>query len=231
PCHYPIRARPRSRLRRGPAAATVPGSYRRLLEDFKRHGARLAHYRQEGRDRRAARAQSADHSRIELIPGFRFDGTHGCSKAHGDAVGSIRGEGVERIRDRQDSDGERDVLPLDTVRVPTTVPMLVVMAHALEARLQEMQAPEHLVPDDWMLAHRCRLPFIQWSWFTEDAILDADLPDVMQKRGATQRDELIGWEPHLVGDLEAQPRHPRRVPIRVRVACVDGARERLDTGE
>src|ERR1700694_2472723 len=48
-----------------------------------------------------------------------------------------------------------------------------------------MQALEHLVPDNWVLAHRGRLAFVQWPWLTEGAILAADFPDVLQKRAST----------------------------------------------
>ena len=109
--------------------------------------------------------------------------------------------------------------------------MLVVMANTVEARFQEMQAFEHLIADDRVLAHRRGFFLVQWAWLPEYTILDADFPDVVQKGGAAQRDELIGWQPHLVGDLEAQPRHSSRVPIRVGVARVDGARQRFDAGE
>src|ERR1700737_4511225 len=147
----------------------------------------LAHHRQRARERGAARTQGADHRRIELIPGPGLDGPNGGRKATGQAVRSVRGEGVERIRDRQDPDRERDVFPLHAVGVAASIPMLVVMANTVEARFQEMQAFEHLIADDRVLAHRRGFFLIQWAWLPEYTILDADFPDVMQRGWGAQR--------------------------------------------
>src|SRR5207302_4273109 len=124
---------------------------------------------------------------------------------------AVRGQRVERVRDRQDPDGLWDDFPGQAVRVSGAVPVLVVMTDAAEARLQEMQALEHLIADDRVGAHRYHFALRQRPRLAEHPVLDADLADVMQQGGAAKRAQLLWWQPHLPGDLEAQPGNPSRV--------------------
>src|SRR5205807_10402545 len=127
-------------------------------------------------------------------------------------------------------DGKWDAFPGQPIRVTGAVPVLVVMTDAAEARLQEMQALEHLIADDRVGAHRYHFALRQRPRFAEHPVLDANLSNVVQEGGAAKRAQLLSWQPHLPGDLEAQPGNPSRVPIGVGIAGVDRPGKGFDAG-
>src|SRR6202022_1211397 len=65
----------------------------------------------------------------------------------------------------------------------------------------------------------------------QNVIFDPDFSDVVQQRGPAQALPLFFRIAELVGDLQAEGGHPGRVPVRVRVARINGAGERLDGSE
>ena len=120
-------------------------------------------------------------------------------------------------------------VPGEPVRVPATVPALVVGADDAEAlALQERHAAEHLLAQERVRPHQPGLAVVQGPRLLEDAVGDPDLADVVEQEavlGARVVDEVGAHRPR---QLERVALHPLRVRARARVLGLERARERRD---
>ncbi len=76
--------------------------------------------------------------------------------------------------------------------------------------------------------HLLELLAVEPPGLEEDAVGDADLPDVVKERPLDQRAHVRRRQPDLLADPRAQDGHPVVVGVRVSVALGDGVPERLE---
>src|SRR5205085_862838 len=140
---------------------------------------------------RLASAEGVDDTRIELPPGLREDLVAGLLPRTGRAVRAVARDRVERVGDREDAGGERDVLPLEAVGIPRADPALVMMAHDREPLAREGgYVAQHLEAQHRVLFHHASLLVRQRSRLLQDAVGDADLADVVEHEAVFDADVL-----------------------------------------
>src|SRR5439155_6729262 len=123
--------------------------------------------------RALARAERVDDRGIELAAGLGEDLLAGRLPRAALAVRPVARHRVERVGDREDPRGERDLLAAEPVRVAVTVPALVVRADDEEPLpLQERDAAEHLLAENRVRLHQPPLLRRQRPRLLEHAVRD-----------------------------------------------------------
>src|ERR1041384_4354559 len=149
----------------------------------------------------AERDPRGDDRRVELAARHPFEFFHRARRGHGRPVRPVGGHGVERIDDGEDARRERDGLTPETFRIPRSVVHLVVVANELGGDLEEGDAGDELVADQWMGAHDPPLGRGERAGLVEDRLGNAHLPRIVQE-------EAVLGRPLVVADAElAHQRH------------------------
>ena len=86
---------------------------------------------------------------VELLAGLCEELDHGLVPGERGTVRAVARHRVERVRHGEDARRERDVVPAQPVRIPVSVPALVVVPDDLEAApVEERDAAQHLLAED-----------------------------------------------------------------------------------
>src|SRR5262249_50832297 len=140
----------------------------------------------EGRHQRAV-APPARHLRHELLVGVlaRQRGT----------VRSIGRDGVECIDDADNLREERHVRATQAVRVARAVQSLMMVADYRPHELERSERSTQPLTDDRMLPHETGFLWCERLRLEENGVGNAYLPDIVQERPATQREQLRVGQP------------------------------------
>ena len=125
---------------------------------------------------------------------------------------------------------ERDLLPLQAVRIAEAVEALVVVAdrrHGVVQEAEPVDDPRALVR---VALHERPLLVGEHGRLEQDRVGDRELADVVEERRVAEQVELGLRKPQLAADRERELLHAPRMAGRVRVARVDGRREALHRG-
>ena len=148
----------------------------------------------------------------------------------GRLVGALVGERVEDVGDGDDPADQRDPLPHDSARVAGAVPALVVVERDLLRHLQDGEGAlaEDLGAHLGVLLHHLPLGGGQLARLEEDLVGDADLADVVQRRGAPEQRGLVLAEAEAAGDQRGGPANALGVLVGGVVAVLGGDGEPLE---
>ena len=144
--------------------------------------------------------------------------------------GLVRPHGSERVVDIGDGDdarAQRDVIADEAVRVARAVVLLVVAEcdQRAHAHVFGCAALQDLVPDHRMTPHDVPLRRVELRRLEQDLVGDADLADVVQRRGELDGFRLVVVETDRVGDEARVARHADQVIAGFLVAKFARARE------
>ncbi len=123
-----------------------------------------------------------------MSAGFLFDHLEGLLVRQRVAVTALHRQGIEKVDQRDESSGDRYILSAQSARVAAAVEFLVVMQRDLSGQVEKRDpgAAEYSRAVFGVASHL--FPFLgrQCSRLLEDRIRNADLPDVVHRRGMTQ---------------------------------------------
>src|ERR671923_108248 len=175
--------------------------------------------------------ERGDDERAELRAGVGPDLRHRLDEPAGAAVRAIGGQRVERVRDEDDSRGERNRLAGEAVGVAAAVHSLVARPRDLEDDRREPDAAEDVLRDDGVAPHH--LPFLvgQRAGLVEDRLGDADLADVVEQRADLDRVEIRADVAETARELHRDRGNPLGVLAGGAVLRLDAPRERGDRRE
>ncbi|HEX3434660.1 MAG TPA: hypothetical protein VHT25_11435 [Solirubrobacteraceae bacterium] len=110
---------------------------------------------------------------------------------------------VEHVGDGDDASGKWDGLAAETSGISHSVPALVVAARDHRGQLQYWRAAalEQPCAEVRVRLHRLELLGGEPAGLAQDAVVDADLADVVQRSGKAQDGDAIAVPPELCGDL------------------------------
>src|SRR5687767_2196581 len=124
--------------------------------------------------------ESGHHLGVEAAAGELGDGLDRESGRVGALIGAAGGDGVEAVRHRHDARDERDLLGLETFGIAAAVPRLVVPADRRDHVLERLDRRHDLGADHRVRLHLLVLGRRQHAALLEDAVVDADLADVVE---------------------------------------------------
>ena len=137
------------------------------------------------------------------------------------AVGTGRGDRVERVGHRDDPGPQRDVLTAKAVGIAGAVEALMVMADD-PGELGIAQRGDHLGAVDWMALDHFEFLVGQASRLVEDGLRRSELPDVVNRGGGPNPGHILAGEAQPARDHRGVPRHSPRVPVQVDVLALEG---------
>src|SRR5262249_35904255 len=132
---------------------------------------------------------------------------------------------VVRVGDEDDPRLEGDLLAAQTVRVTRTIPALVVVEDDLGDRI-DPETVEHAEPDLRMALEDEALGVRELSRLLEDLLGNCEFPEIVKGARKARDVALLGVEPQPRGTPGSEVSDTLGMPAGVRVACVDGLRER-----
>ena len=136
--------------------------------------------------------------------------------------GPVRARGrdrVERVGDADDPRLDRDPLPREPVRIAAAVPALVMPAHRRGER-RVAEALDHLAARGGVLLHELELRVGEPTRLVDDLRRDAQLADVVDRRGGLGAFHLLVRQVHALRDHRHVARDAARVTVQVRVLGV-----------
>ena len=137
---------------------------------------------------------------------------------HGLAVGPIGGHRVEGVACGDDPGADRDLLAGQAVRVPVSVPALVVSADDDARLLQNAPDPvEHALALDGVCAHDIHLFVCEPPGLVDDFVRHRDLPDVVEQRPELEVPQLSLVQAESLADLVREHDDAARMGSRVLV--------------
>ena len=166
--------------------------------------------------------EGLDHARIEARAGKALDLLDDVVELHRLLIRPVRGHGVERVGDGHDARLHRDLLAAQAVGIAAAAPFLVVVLHARDDVDELCHAAHDGRPFDGMSLHHFELVIAQRTGLAKDAVVDADLADVVQQRADAEIAHLLLAQAEVFSDADRIARHPFRMAARVRVLGVDG---------
>ena len=162
-----------------------------------------------------------DDTRIELCAGTSCDLHARFLGGRSTLVRPRRGDHVERVRDRDDASGERDVSAFEPVRVARSVPALVVVADRVRPRAEPVaHRCDELCAERRVAAEDSPLVLGGAAALGENLARHLELADVMQKRGPVQEVELVARQSELLADQDGVRTYPLAVAARQPVVDV-----------
>ena len=142
--------------------------------------------------------------------------TSSCARSRNAERPSIRADrrhDLIRVRDGDDTAGERDAVSGKLVRVTEPVPSLVVMLDRVCPFAQPApQGADETRPFLGMLAHRVELGAAERGGLREDLARHEELADVVKQRCPAEARAISVWQLHLVSDHVREDPHAFRVP-------------------
>ena len=166
---------------------------------------------------------------VELLAGLCEELDHGLVPRDRGTVRAVARHRVERVRHGEDARRERDVVPAQPVRIPGSVPALVVVPDDLEAApVQERDAAQHLLAEDDVGLEDAPLGLGQGPRLAENPVGDPDLADVVKEEAVL--DARLLDEPGLdrPGQLHRIALHTVGVSIRAEVLRLECRRQGTD---
>ena len=153
-------------------------------------------------DFRQGAPESVDQRRVEMLAGLLVEVLQGFLDRYCVLVRADRNERIEDIGDGNNPSFERDVLAFELLRIAAAVPLFVV-GEGDDARGFE-QLVVVLADDfgahDWVLVHDVPFCGIEFPRFEQDGVGDADLADVVHRRGV--ENDVGGLFSKAVGDSD-----------------------------
>ena len=153
---------------------------------------------------------------------------HGLLHRQRGLVDARRDERVEDVADRHDARRPLDLLAGEAVRVAAAVPLLVVLLGDDAARLDEHALPrvgEDRGAEEGVPLHGGELLGRELTGLAHDRVVDADLADVVQRRGVQDQLDLRGGEAGELREARGAAAHPHEVRAGVGVAVLRRSRE------
>ena len=145
-------------------------------------------------------------------------------------VRPVRSHGIEGIRHGENSRRDGDLRSLEPLRVPAAVPALVVVQDSRNRSTQRPDEPDHPRACCRMTPYLVELLRGQRACFAQHILGDRELADVVQRGPHAHDLDLVFVQSEPSGDHLREHHHARRVAARVRVACLDRAREVQEPG-
>ena len=93
---------------------------------------------------------------------------------------------IKSIGDRYDAGIERDVISLQTARIPIAIEVFVVRQNGFGGAPNRWRTPRDLVAEFRVQTHRSLLLAVEWTRLVHDALRQSDLPHVVQQRSGPQ---------------------------------------------
>ncbi len=137
----------------------------------------------------------------------------------GRLVDAVADQCVVHVGDRHQPGRNRDVVPSQSLRVARPVPFLLMAVRDLLGKLEEIDLDtqaslglfDRIAAQLAMGLHDLELFGVEPPGLQQDAVRNADLADVMQRRRLAQQiDRLLGQEPgeaRMIAQLAGQPAH------------------------
>src|SRR5437588_12637247 len=141
-------------------------------------------------DRPLALDEGRYHLRIEVRGRALENLGLGVLKRPRRSIRSVGRHRVERVRHGEDPGAQGNLVGTKLIGITVAIPALVVMTDQRQYRIQEVDALEHLHPDNRMPLHPDLLIRLEPALLAEDQVFAANLADVMQHAGASQCDDL-----------------------------------------
>ena len=174
--------------------------------------------------------EGGDGGGVELASRLAREHVECLLVLRGLAVGTARGDGIERVRDRDDACTDGNLLPAQSGGIAGAVEALVVMAdHRRDLRV--LDPHQHVGAVAGVSLHQRELRVGEPAGLVEDVPRRVDLADVVQRGGGAHLGDVRRRQPHLAGDALRMPGHPSGVAVSVRVPGLElraQPRQRLD---
>ena len=106
------------------------------------------------------------------------------------AVWPVGGQRIEAVDDRKDSGANRNVGASDTIRIPSTVPVLVMVPNNGDYRDTETESQKDVCPSSSVQLHAFKFTSGQFSWLVEDVLRNDELASIVQECSRFKRLEL-----------------------------------------
>ena len=147
-------------------------------------------------------------------------------------IASAVRDDVERVRERDDTRGERDPVPPEAARISSSVPALMVRKHCLgQLGVKVPDRTQYLRASNRVRADGAALGWSQLAGLVhhiEERLVD--LSNVMEQRGELDRASDTLVHSARIRDGEGVGGNATNVCPGLRIICVDGAQERLEGG-
>ena len=102
----------------------------------------------------------------------------------------------------------------------------MVVPHDRPRAVEQVERLEQLVADLRVRLDDPPLLVVEGARLEQDAVRDADLPDVVEDRAEADRLDVLRCDAEVIRDADRQRRKPFAVAVQVRVARLDRVRER-----
>ncbi len=172
-----------------------------------------------------------DDRRVELRPGVLADLCDRLITWTPFAIGPIVHDRAEGIGHREDTDRERNVRALQAVRIPRTIPSLLVVTNDRGHALHAVHKEQDLLSDHGMSQHHRPLLVRERPLLSENFIRHSDLANVVQQSGPADVSHLVVPAPHSPGQGFNPSRQFVAVRPRIGISGVNRARQREDSLE
>ena len=146
------------------------------------------------------------------------------------AVGAVGGHRVVGVHDLEDARPDRDLLPGESRGIAGPVPALVVVEEEGRGDAEVVDALEQRPPETGVIPHQMPLLGGERPVLEQDRVRDPDLADVVEQRTALDDGDLGFGDAQLHGQPACVAGHPLGVPLRARIARVEGSDEPLQQG-
>src|SRR5882762_11811768 len=149
--------------------------------------------------------ESGHHVGIKLAPGEALDFLLGGLQTLLGTVGAIRGDGIERVGNGEDTGAQGNFLATQTARISRAIPFFLVGINDVGSLGQKWNFAQHLIAVVTVLAHDADFFSRERSRLAQDAVRNGHFADVMQESAASDNANLFVGEAAMTshGDGES----------------------------
>ena len=163
-----------------------------------------------------------DEPRIKCAAGLALKLLHGRLDPQGHSIGTVGGQRVEDVGDRDDARADGNPVPAEPVGVPAPVPALVMMPNDLGSLREEVEGRDDAGANLRMVAPGLPLVGRQRPRLPDEDLRHANLADVVESARLTDEVSLVHAPPERQRRLARPGADPSGMPTRVPVPCLEG---------
>src|SRR6516164_824129 len=175
------------------------------------------------------RQENFDNLRIELAAGASPDFLPRVWHREGPPIRPVADHGIERVGDGENTRPHRNLIASQAPGIARTVIKLLVREHNLRGIFKKWDANQHVVTDFAVRAHEFLFLVGKRAGFSQDAIGNGHLADVVEKRGTGQDQQIGIRNGHLLCNGDAERGNTLAMALGFRVLQVQRAAKGLQS--